>query len=64
MSFDKNSTKTETASSDLEAQQSNSTAAPSHKEYHSHHGDVIRDLIIGFSDGLTVPFALCAGLSS
>ena len=35
-----------------------------HKEEHKHHGEVIRDLIIGFSDGLTVPFALTAGLSS
>jgi VIT1/CCC1 family predicted Fe2+/Mn2+ transporter len=28
------------------------------------HNDIIRDIIIGFSDGLTVPFALTAGLSS
>ena len=28
------------------------------------HSDVLRDVIIGFSDGLTVPFALTAGLSS
>jgi len=35
-----------------------------HYEKHSGHGDVIRDIIIGFSDGLTVPFALTAGLSS
>ncbi|KJZ78149.1 hypothetical protein HIM_02187 [Hirsutella minnesotensis 3608] len=27
-------------------------------------GDTLRDIIIGFSDGLTVPFALTAGLSS
>lgn len=27
-------------------------------------GDALRDVIIGFSDGLTVPFALTAGLSS
>ena len=26
--------------------------------------DIIRDIIIGFADGLTVPFALTAGLSS
>ncbi|OAR02257.1 hypothetical protein LLEC1_04669, partial [Akanthomyces lecanii] len=26
--------------------------------------DILRDVIIGFSDGLTVPFALTAGLSS
>ena len=29
-----------------------------------HHGKVLRDIIIGFADGLTVPFALTAGLSS
>jgi len=37
---------------------------PHHKERHSDHGEVIRDIIIGFADGLTVPFALTAGLSS
>jgi hypothetical protein len=35
-----------------------------HPEQHSDHGEVIRDVIIGFADGLTVPFALTAGLSS
>lgn len=35
-----------------------------HGEKHSDYGDVIRDIIIGFADGLTVPFALTAGLSS
>ena len=35
-----------------------------HPEKHSDHGEVIRDIIIGFADGLTVPFALTAGLSS
>ncbi|KUL91148.1 hypothetical protein ZTR_00754 [Talaromyces verruculosus] len=33
-------------------------------ESYSGHGDIIRDIIIGFADGLTVPFALTAGLSS
>lgn len=33
-------------------------------EMHSGSGDIIRDVIIGFADGLTVPFALTAGLSS
>ena len=28
------------------------------------NGDILRDIIIGFSDGLTVPFSLTAGLSS
>ena len=35
-----------------------------HGEKHSDYGDIIRDVIIGFADGLTVPFALTAGLSS
>lgn len=35
-----------------------------HGEKHNDYGDIIRDLIIGFADGLTVPFALTAGLSS
>lgn len=47
---------------------SSDTAIPSssafHKERHSNHSDVVRDSIIGFADGLTVPFALTAGLSS
>lgn len=33
-------------------------------EGHSGRGEIIRDVIIGFADGLTVPFALTAGLSS
>lgn len=36
----------------------------SHGEKHTAYNDVVRDIIIGFSDGLTVPFALTAGLSS
>ena len=36
----------------------------SHGEKHTSHGEFIRDSIIGFADGLTVPFALTAGLSS
>ncbi len=35
-----------------------------HDEKHTDYGDVVRDVIIGFADGLTVPFALTAGLSS
>lgn len=34
-----------------------------HKERHFTAGEVVRDIIIGVSDGLTVPFALAAGLS-
>ncbi|KAK7987102.1 VIT family-domain-containing protein [Apiospora saccharicola] len=33
-------------------------------ERHTNNADVLRDVIIGFADGLTVPFALTAGLSS
>ncbi|VFQ85888.1 unnamed protein product [Cuscuta campestris] len=34
-----------------------------HREKHFTAGEVVRDIIIGVSDGLTVPFALAAGLS-
>jgi vacuolar iron transporter family protein len=34
-----------------------------HVEHHFTAGDVVRDVVIGMSDGLTVPFALAAGLS-
>ena len=54
----------------IEVARSNVQAAPfrrhqdPHQESHSDHGEVLRDIIIGFADGLTVPFALTAGLSS
>ncbi len=35
-----------------------------HKEQHRGNGEMLRDMIIGLADGLTVPFALTAGLSS
>ena len=35
----------------------------SHSEKHVFGADVLRDVVIGMSDGLTVPFALAAGLS-
>lgn len=35
-----------------------------HTEKHFTSKEVIRDIILGMSDGLTVPFALAAGLSS
>ena len=34
-----------------------------HTERHFTAGEVVRDVVIGMSDGLTVPFALAAGLS-
>jgi len=33
-------------------------------EQHSQNSSLVRDAIIGLADGLTVPFALTAGLSS
>lgn len=36
---------------------------PTHEEKHFLASDLIRDVVIGMSDGLTVPFALAAGLS-
>lgn len=36
---------------------------PTHEEKHFTASDLIRDIVIGMSDGLTVPFALAAGLS-
>lgn len=35
-----------------------------HYEHHSSGSDFLKDIVIGMSDGLTVPFALAAGLSS
>src|ERR1700704_6348501 len=37
--------------------------AEPHHEEHLKSSDTIRDIVIGMSDGLTVPFALAAGLS-
>jgi VIT family len=34
-----------------------------HTEKHFTSGDTVRDIVIGMSDGLTVPFALAAGLT-
>lgn len=38
-------------------------STPQHTEHHFRGSDRVRDLVIGMSDGLTVPFALAAGLS-
>jgi hypothetical protein len=46
------------------ATRSKSKRRAAHNEKHNNYGDIIRDIIIGFADGLTVPFALTAGLSS
>ncbi|MDD5676318.1 MAG: VIT1/CCC1 transporter family protein, partial [Chitinivibrionales bacterium] len=34
-----------------------------HSEKHFNASETVRDIVIGMSDGLTVPFALAAGLS-
>ncbi|OAA40644.1 hypothetical protein NOR_05732 [Metarhizium rileyi] len=44
-------------------QWASSTSSPGTTS-HFDYSDTLRDVIIGFSDGLTVPFALTAGLSS
>ena len=36
---------------------------PLHIERHFTASEAVRDVVIGMSDGLTVPFALAAGLS-
>src|SRR4051812_3789708 len=38
-------------------------SSPHHHEHHFRATDTVRDLVIGMSDGLTVPFALAAGLT-
>ena len=35
-----------------------------HEEKHFESSDVVKDIVIGMADGLTVPFALAAGLSA
>jgi vacuolar iron transporter family protein len=40
-----------------------SPASPAHVERHFASTALVRDVVIGMSDGLTVPFALAAGLS-
>jgi hypothetical protein len=37
--------------------------AEHHHEEHFRSSDLVTDIVIGMSDGLTVPFALAAGLS-
>ena len=34
-----------------------------HTEHHFESSDTVRDIVIGMADGLTVPFALAAGLT-
>lgn len=48
---------------DRSTQKTEEATAGSHVETHFESGETVRDIIIGLSDGLTVPFALAAGLS-
>ena len=41
----------------------NRVAIMQHVEKHFSGGDTVRDVVIGMADGLTVPFALAAGIS-
>jgi vacuolar iron transporter family protein len=50
--------------SEIQRKISDSEPRMPHHEDHKNPGPYMRDVIIGFSDGLTVPFALTAGLSS
>jgi hypothetical protein len=43
---------------------SRTSICESHNEPHFASAEIIRDIIIGLSDGLTVPFALAAGLAT
>ncbi|XP_074307469.1 vacuolar iron transporter 1-like [Silene latifolia] len=52
-----------TMSSTQEVEKAQALLLNEHKEKHFTAGEVVRDIIIGVSDGLTVPFALAAGLS-
>lgn len=59
-----NTNNTFTNTTTITATTTTTSSSSSHKERHTSHGDLVRDTIIGFADGLTVPFALTAGLSS
>jgi len=45
-------------------QQPDLLSEKAHAERHFRSSDVVRDVVIGMADGLTVPFALAAGLSA
>lgn len=47
----------------VEANDDDPTPKPDHDERHFLAGEVVRDVVIGMADGLTVPFALAAGLT-
>ena len=48
---------------DIQAQSEAPSPGHHHHERHFNSSEAIRDIVIGLSDGLTVPFALAAGLA-
>src|SRR5712671_6515273 len=52
-----------TAGRDACARRRDSMPQTPHVERHFTAGETVRDIVIGMSDGLTVPFALAAGLT-
>ena len=49
---------------DLRNSESSDRFPDDHKEPHFQSADIVRDIVIGLADGLTVPFALAAGLAT
>lgn len=49
---------------EIQSVHSTNSVDSSHNEPHFGNAEIIRDCIVGLSDGLTVPFALAAGLAS
>ncbi len=47
-----------------DADDDDTSSLNSHDEPHFGSAEVVRDIVIGLSDGLTVPFALAAGLAT
>ncbi len=54
---------TESSPSSVRARSAANLTNPTHVEGHFESSATLRDIVIGLSDGLTVPFALAAGLS-
>ena len=47
----------------MQALEANGIDSSPHHEHHFESSEVVRDIVIGLADGLTVPFALAAGLA-
>jgi len=53
-----------TASDDIKIDMPSVEMPQAHSETHSANSDYLESAVLGMADGLTVPFALTAGLSS